>query len=226
MRLGEFRLELVDGGTERVAGEAIFGVIPEALWDRRFPPDAAGRVLLSRRGLLVRSAGFTALVAGFPGRYDLGRTPAHDVDALVLSRSGGPDPDAAMASAHPRAGVYLPDSLGEAEREIRPGMTLFPLPGGAAAGGLGVRLDSDGRTAAYLADALPTAAHVPTAWLVAGDAYPVDLVQGKKRLVDRAVRERWLCVFWRDPDVAWGTIVESARGVRRVHGVARDREEY
>ncbi|HTR03970.1 MAG TPA: hypothetical protein VMN82_12295 [Thermoanaerobaculia bacterium] len=208
MRFGEFHLELVDGGPERVAGPAIFGVIPQALWERRFPPDAEGRVVLARRALLVRTAGFAALVAGAPGRYELGSTRAEDVETLVL-RSGD-----------------RPDGLDEAEREVRPGVTLFPLPGGAAAGGLGLRVDSAGKTAVYLGDALPTAAHVPTAWLVAGEAYPVALVQGKKRLVDRAVRERWLCVFWRDPDVPWGTIVDEASGKRRVHPVARDREEY
>ena len=89
-----------------------------------------------------------------------------------------------------------------------------------------VRLESDGKTAFYFADALPTSAHVPIPWIMADDLYPVELIQSKKRLLDRAVREQWLCVFEHDPDVPWGTIVDEPSGKRRVHVVPADRAEF
>jgi hypothetical protein len=51
---------------------------------------------------------------------------------------------------------------------------------------------------------------------MAYDLYPVELVENKKRLLARAVAERWLCVFEHDPEVPWGRIVEDRDGERRV----------
>jgi hypothetical protein len=51
---------------------------------------------------------------------------------------------------------------------------------------------------------------------MAYDLYPVDLLENKKRLLEQAVREQWLCVFEHDPRVPSGTIVEDPNGRRRV----------
>jgi hypothetical protein len=221
MRFGEFHLELVEEPPEQVDGSVIFGVVPEALWRRRFPPDAQGQVRLARRALLVRGAGITALVAGGPGQYGLDRHTREGVDAFVLSHPLDRRIRDQFLSDFPNATLDGPAAgRPDLEREIRPGLTAFALPG-PDGDALGLRIDSGGRTAAYLADALPTAAHVPTAWLVAAERYPVELIRGKKKLVDRAAREGWLCVFWRDPDVPWGVIVDEPSGRRRVHVVPR-----
>jgi glyoxylase-like metal-dependent hydrolase (beta-lactamase superfamily II) len=108
----------------------------------------------------------------------------------------------------------------QGEREIRPGVRVVPLPGHNA-GMQAVRIDSQGLTAFYFADALPTTAHVPLPWIMAYDLYPVELIANKKRLLDEAVREGWLCIFEHDPNVAWGHIVDEPNGKRRVHVVSR-----
>lgn len=113
----------------------------------------------------------------------------------------------------------------EGDREIRPGIRVVPLPGHNA-GMQAVRIDSEGLTAFYFADALPTAAHVPIPWIMGYDLYPVDLIRNKKALLDTAVREGWLCVFEHDPNVPWGRVVDEANGRRRVHVVAVEAEEY
>lgn len=113
----------------------------------------------------------------------------------------------------------------EGEREIRPGIRVVPLPGHNA-GMQAVRVDSEGVTAFYFADALPTAAHVPIPWIMGYDLYPVDLIRNKKALLEAAVLEGWLCVFEHDPDVPWGRIVDEANGKRRVHVVGVEAEEY
>jgi len=111
------------------------------------------------------------------------------------------------------------------EKEIRPGVTAVPLPGHNE-GMQAVRIESGGQTAFYFADALPTTAHVPLPWMMAYDLYPVELIQNKKRLLDRAAREGWLCVFEHDPDVPWGKIVDEVSGKRRVHVVPMEAAEF
>ncbi len=101
------------------------------------------------------------------------------------------------------------------ESEIRPGVTVVPVRGHNA-GMQAIRIESEGRVAFYFADALPTTAHLPIPWIMSYDLYPVDLIENKKRLLERAVAERWLCVFEHDPNVPWGTIVEDEDGKRRV----------
>src|SRR5438477_537769 len=101
------------------------------------------------------------------------------------------------------------------EKEIRPGITVVPVRGHNA-GMQAIRVDSGGRTLFYFADALPTSAHVPIPWIMAYDLYPVDLIENKKRLLEEAVRDQWLCVFEHDPLIPWGTIAEDPDGRRRV----------
>jgi glyoxylase-like metal-dependent hydrolase (beta-lactamase superfamily II) len=284
MLFGSLHLDIIRGGRFRLDGGAMFGVVPKALWEKKFPADAQNRVLLASNCLLVRGPGYTALVesglgdkwdAKARGLYAIEEGPSlvdelagrgvrpEDVDALVLSHlhfdhAGGATRRAGAAAApvFPNATLYVQaaqlsharapnerdrasyrpedwESYAEAgrlealdgEREIRPGLTATPLPGHNA-GMQAVRVDSGGRTAFYFADALPTSAHVPIPWIMADDLYPVELIQNKKRLLDQAVREQWLCVFEHDPDVPWGTIVDEASGKRRVHVVPVDRAEY
>lgn len=111
------------------------------------------------------------------------------------------------------------------ETEIRPGVTAVPLPGHNE-GMQAVRIESEGKTAFYFADALPTTAHLPIPWLMAYDLYPVELIQNKKRLLDRAAREGWLCIFEHDPDVPWGRIVDEVGGKRRVHVVPEEQGTF
>jgi len=110
-------------------------------------------------------------------------------------------------------------------REIRPGVTVLPLPGHNQ-GMQAVRIESRGRTCFYFADALPTSAHVPVPWVMSDDLYPVELIQSKKLLTDQAAREGWLCVFEHDPDIPWGKIVDEPSGKRRVHVVSRDQPAF
>jgi len=55
MRLGEFEVEIVSGGRFRLDGGGMFGVIPQVLWSRVYPPDERGRIQLDTNCLLVRT---------------------------------------------------------------------------------------------------------------------------------------------------------------------------
>ncbi|HTO89021.1 MAG TPA: MBL fold metallo-hydrolase [Thermoanaerobaculia bacterium] len=113
----------------------------------------------------------------------------------------------------------------DGEREIRPGVRVTPLAG-QAAGMQGVRIDSEGRTAFFFADAVPTSAHVPIPWLMEEPLYPIELIQNKKRWIDQAAREGWLCLFEHDPDVPWGRIVDGIDGQRRVYPLPAAQREF
>jgi glyoxylase-like metal-dependent hydrolase (beta-lactamase superfamily II) len=113
----------------------------------------------------------------------------------------------------------------DGEARVRPGVTVVPWQGHSA-GMQAIRIESAGKTAFYFSDALPTAAHIPIPWVMAKDAYPVALLADKKRLLDRAAAEGWLCVFEHDPEVPWGTVVDEVSGKRRVHVVPIDRAEF
>jgi glyoxylase-like metal-dependent hydrolase (beta-lactamase superfamily II) len=69
-----------------------------------------------------------------------------------------------------------------------------------------VTIESGGKAAAYLADLIPTTAHVPDAWIMGYDLYPLDTLASKKTLVQEAVEREMLIFFEHDPSVAAGYI--------------------
>jgi glyoxylase-like metal-dependent hydrolase (beta-lactamase superfamily II) len=93
------------------------------------------------------------------------------------------------------AGHYL---LLEGEREIVPGVSVFRVPGHTR-DMQAVRLHSGGKTAVFLADLVPTTAHLPLPWIMGYDLYPMTTLENKKKWLPEAVREGWLCLFAHDP---------------------------
>jgi glyoxylase-like metal-dependent hydrolase (beta-lactamase superfamily II) len=96
----------------------------------------------------------------------------------------------------------------DGEAEIIPGVSVEKIRGHNA-GMQGVRVASEGQTAFYFGDAIPTTAHLPPAWTMGYDLYPVELGEAKKRLLARAASEGWLCVFVHDPRLPWGRVVQE-----------------
>jgi methylmalonyl-CoA epimerase len=70
-------------------------------------------------------------------------------------------------------------------------------------------IESRGEHAAYPADILPTTAHLPPAWVMGIDAYPVETLEAKKAFVREAAERQALVFFEHDPAVAAGHIVEQ-----------------
>jgi methylmalonyl-CoA epimerase len=78
-----------------------------------------------------------------------------------------------------------------------------------------VLIESKGKTAAFVADLIPTTAHVPDAWIMGFDLYPMDTLAVKKQFVKDAIEHETLVFFEHDPAVAAGYIREQ-NGQRRV----------
>jgi len=78
------------------------------------------------------------------------------------------------------------------------------------------RLDRGGQTLFGFADLVPTRAHVPFAWIMGYDLYPIETLEAKKTLLPEAAREGWACLFYHDPDQPLGRIVEDAGKLQAV----------
>jgi len=87
--------------------------------------------------------------------------------------------------------------------------------GGHTQGHQMVLLESDGRTAAFLGDLIPTTKHLKLSYTSGYDLYPMDLVPAKKALIESAVAQEWLLIFQHDPDVEMGTLGREGELVLR-----------
>jgi glyoxylase-like metal-dependent hydrolase (beta-lactamase superfamily II) len=91
------------------------------------------------------------------------------------------------------------------EREIVAGIRVVPTPGHTPHH-QGIRLESAGEIAFYIADLVPTSAHLPLPWIMGYDVEPLVTLETKRRILKSATEERWLVIFEHDPQVAWSTI--------------------
>jgi glyoxylase-like metal-dependent hydrolase (beta-lactamase superfamily II) len=96
----------------------------------------------------------------------------------------------------------------EGECEVVPGISVLPTPGHTPHH-QSVLVRSGGRTACFLADVIPTSAHLPLPWIMGYDVEPLVTLETKRSLLARARREDWLLIFEHDPVVAWGRLDPS-----------------
>ena len=64
-----------------------------------------------------------------------------------------------------------------------------------------VLIESGGLTAAFVADLMPTTTHVPAAWIMGFDLYPMDTLAAKKAFVKEAIERDTLVFFEHDPAI-------------------------
>jgi glyoxylase-like metal-dependent hydrolase (beta-lactamase superfamily II) len=100
--------------------------------------------------------------------------------------------------------------LADGERTVIPGIVLLPLPGHSLFT-QGVLIRAGGRTVAFLGDLIPTRHHVPFNWIAGFDLYPVETFATKRRILPRAARESWLCIFGHDPELVAGRLAEDPK---------------
>lgn len=100
----------------------------------------------------------------------------------------------------------------EGDAEIVPGISVYPTPGHCP-GHQSVLVRSGGETACFLADVIPTMAHLPLPWIMGYDVEPLVTLETKRALLPRAVDERWLLVSTHDPRIPWGRVAADAKGV-------------
>ena len=55
MKIGKYKLSIIESGSFGLDGGAMFGIIPKVLWQKTNPPDEVNRVKLSTRHLILES---------------------------------------------------------------------------------------------------------------------------------------------------------------------------
>jgi methylmalonyl-CoA epimerase len=95
----------------------------------------------------------------------------------------------------------------DGDQEIRPGVRVA-RSGGHTGQHQVVFIESGGRTAVFVADMIPTAAHLENAWVMGYDLFPMDTLAFKRRFIREAIDRQYLVFFEHDPQVAAGYIRE------------------
>jgi glyoxylase-like metal-dependent hydrolase (beta-lactamase superfamily II) len=69
-----------------------------------------------------------------------------------------------------------------------------------------VKIESEGHTAVFVADLIPTTAHVDLPWIMAYDLYPMDTLAYKRQFLREAIEREYVIFFEHDPKVVAGII--------------------
>jgi len=88
-------------------------------------------------------------------------------------------------------------ALLEADRAIAPGVELVRIPGHTANMQC-VKLTGGGKTALFLADLVPTTAHLPLPWIMGFDLFPMTTLENKKKWIPQLIQEGWIALFCHD----------------------------
>lgn len=101
--------------------------------------------------------------------------------------------------------------LVDGDKPIMKGIDLLVLPGHSL-DTQGVLIQAGDEKLAFLGDLTPTRHHLQFMWIAAFDLHPTETLNTKRRVLPRAVREKWLCVMGHDNEVAAGRLVEDQHG--------------
>jgi glyoxylase-like metal-dependent hydrolase (beta-lactamase superfamily II) len=145
--------------------------------------------------------------------------PAFPKARYVVQR--GEYDDAVQANERTRASYrrdnFLP--ITEADRwdlldgdtELLPGITAMVTQGHTRYH-QGIKIQSEGRTAFYLGDLIPTVCHLPLPYIMGYDLSPLQTLETKRWVLDRAFEEKWLLLFEHDPIVQAGRVRRDTEG--------------
>lgn len=102
--------------------------------------------------------------------------------------------------------------LVEEEEDLFPGIDLITVDGHTEAQQL-VKVSDGDRTLVFVADLLPTTAHLRDAWIMAYDVRPLTTLEEKRLFLQQAVDKGWDLFFEHDPETAVATPVRTDRGI-------------
>ncbi|MGH7774279.1 MAG: MBL fold metallo-hydrolase [Candidatus Binatia bacterium] len=96
-------------------------------------------------------------------------------------------------------------NLLDGDAEILPGIRVIRTPGHTEHH-QSVIVESEGNTACFLGDLIPTSSHLPLPYIMGYDLFPLTTLETKRRLLEQAYEEAWLLVFQHDPIVRMGRL--------------------
>jgi len=90
--------------------------------------------------------------------------------------------------------------LVDGDAEIVPGVEVIKVPGHNADMQC-VKLSGGGKSAFLFVDLVPTVNHIPFAWIMGYDLYPLTTLENKKKWIPEVARRGWLGLFSHDPAI-------------------------
>ena len=101
----------------------------------------------------------------------------------------------------------------DGDGEVFPGVEVETVFGHTEAQQL-VKVSGPERTLAFVADLLPTTAHLAPAWNMAYDVRPLATIKEKADFLERALEGGWHLFFEHDPDTVVASLERGDRGIR------------
>lgn len=99
----------------------------------------------------------------------------------------------------------------DGDSELLPGLSVV-VTHGHTQHHQAVKLESEGRIAFYLGDLIPTVSHLPLPYIMGYDLYPLQTLESKRTVLERAFEEQWLLIFEHDPHVQMGYLRKNRTG--------------
>jgi glyoxylase-like metal-dependent hydrolase (beta-lactamase superfamily II) len=202
-----------------VANDGTHGptALEDALFELGFRPDDVRWVINTHLhfdhagGNTYRDAG-GALALSFPRARYVVQTAELDFASRTNERT--------VASYLPHNFDTVPFTLVTGEVEVLPGIRCLPTPGHVPYH-QSILVESGGERACFLADLVPTTAHLSLPWIMGYDLEPLVTLESKRRLYARALAEGWLLCFEHDPLVAAGRLKKEGKGFALVEALQR-----
>jgi glyoxylase-like metal-dependent hydrolase (beta-lactamase superfamily II) len=97
------------------------------------------------------------------------------------------------------------------DTELVPGVTAVVTAGHTRCH-QSVKIESEGQAAFFLGDLIPTVSHLPLPYIMGYDLFPIQTLETKRWVLDRAFEERWLLLFEHDPAVQAGYVRTDQEG--------------
>ncbi|MCA1790090.1 MAG: MBL fold metallo-hydrolase [Thioalkalivibrio sp.] len=107
----------------------------------------------------------------------------------------------------------------DGEGEILPGISARLTPGHVP-WHQSILVESGDEALLYLADVMPTSAHLPLPWIMGYDLEPMRTLESKRALVQHAAERNWWLFFEHDPSVVMGRVETAGRHLNLASVVA------
>lgn len=112
----------------------------------------------------------------------------------------------------------------EGEVEITEGVRTLVTPGHTGHHQC-IVVESNGQTACFMADLVPTSAHLKLPYIMSYDLFPMKTLQTRKQLYPRIIEENWLMIFEHGTDIIAGYMKNTPENPELESGLEnRDRD--
>src|ERR1035437_2022987 len=196
------KLYSINTGHFKLDGGAMFGVVPKSMWQKLNPPDENNMCSWAMRCLLIENGNRLILVDnGMGNKQDekfFGHYFLHGDDTLEksLAKNGFSTDDITdVFSFTENIKVRLMNGHTEA----------MMLP----------QINYKEKTIVFMADLLPSVAHIPIPYVMAYDTKPLQTLQEKKLFLTEAQQKDYILFFEHDPEIECCTLQLTEKGIRR-----------